>query len=165
MKKVLVVLLVGVMVLGFGSVLMAATATSNVIVSVVAIDALTVTNGGTINLNNVVGNNITGTPDATAQLSYTTNTSSGKREITAQATTVPGGTDITLTTAVTNAHATGTQTIVTAGTANTAQPVLSSIPNGAITGAVVTYGASCTATGTPAGSYTFTVTFTSLDAS
>ena len=166
MKKVLVVLLAGVMVLGFGSVLMAATATSHVTVTIAALDVLTVTDGGTINLNTVAGNNLTGTPDATARLSYTHN-SSNHRQITAQVLTggMPAGTqDITLTVAV--AGGTGTQTLVTAGTAATSpQQVMNNIPAGVISNAVVTYGASCTASGTVAASYTFTVTYTSLDAS
>ena len=168
MKKVLVVLLAGVMVLGFGSMLMAATATSNIQVTVSAIDALTVTDGGTITLNTIAGSNLTGTPDATARLSYTHNSSTNK-QITAQVLTggMPAGTqDITLTVAVTDALATGTKTLVTAGTANgTAQQVMNNIPKGAISSDVVTYGAQCTVAGTNAGSYTFTVTYTSLDAS
>jgi hypothetical protein len=164
MKKGLAVLLAGFMFLGIGSVVMAATSESQVQVTVAAVDALVVTNGGTISLTTIVGNNMSGADDTTATLSYTHNSATNK-QITAQvlAPGMPAGTqDITLTTAV--AGGAGTVTLVNAGTRNaTPQVVRTGIPAGAISNAVVTYGAHCTASGTIANTYTFVVTYTSLD--
>lgn len=160
MKKGFVLLLAGVMFLGIGTTVMAASDTSDIEVSVAAIDALTVTDGGTITLDDVTGGVITGDPDTTADLSYTHNLANN-RMITAEATTVPGGQTITLTVSV--AGGAGERTLVNAGTGQSAQQVWNNIPRGAITDAEVTYSASATAAGTPAGSYTFTVTFTSTD--
>jgi hypothetical protein len=161
MKKFLVVLVLGVMVFGFGSALLAATDTSNIQVTVAAIDVLDVTDGGTITLNTVNGANLTGTSDTTARLSYTHNT--GTKHITAEVLPagLPSGQTITLTAAV--AGGDGTKTLVTAGAASGAQTVMSGIAVGAISNAVVTYGAQCTIAGTPANTYTFTVTYTSID--
>ncbi len=164
MKKGLAVLLAVVMFLGLGSVVMAATDTSNVQVTVAEVDALVVTDGGIISLTTIVGNNMSGTDDTTARLSYTTN-SADAREITAEvlAGGVPAGTqDITLTAAV--AGGAGTVTLVAGGTPNTVQVVRTGITAGAISNAVVTYGAHCTASGTIADTYTFVVTYTSQDA-
>jgi hypothetical protein len=165
MKKVLAVLLAGFMFLGIGSVVMAATDTSNVQVTVAEVDALVVTDGGTISLTTIVGNDLSGPDDTTATLSYTTN-SANPRQITAvvEAPGMPAGTqDITLTAAV--AGGAGTVTLVNAGTRNaTPQVVRTGITAGAISNAVVTYGAHCTASGTVANTYTFVVTYTSLDA-
>jgi hypothetical protein len=164
MKKFLAVLLAGVMFLGIGSVVMAAQDTSNVQVTVAAVDALVVTDGGTISLTTIVGNNMSGIDDTTATLSYTHNSAINK-QITAQvlAPGMPAGTqDITLTAAV--AGGAGTVTLVNACTRNaTPQVVRTGIPAGAISNAVVTYGAHCTASGTIANTYTFVVTYTSLD--
>lgn len=164
MKKVLVIFFVGFIVLGACTVALAATDTSNIQVTVAGIDALDVTNGGIITLDQISGNNLSGTADTTARLSYTHNYAIS-RQITAEvlAGGMPAGTqDITLTAAVTGGA--GTVTLVTGGTRNTPAPVVwSNIAAGAISNAVVTYGASATASGTRAGDYTFTVTFTSLD--
>lgn len=164
MKKVLAVVLAGVVFVGMGSVVMAATDTSQVQVAVTAIDSLVVTDGGTINLNVVNGNNITGPDDQTATLSYTHNANNNK-QITAEvlAGGMPAGTqDITLTAAV--AGGAGTVTLVNGGNRNaTPQVVRTGIAAGTISNAVVTYGAACTASGTRAATYSFTVTFTSLD--
>lgn len=163
MKKVLVIFLVGFTVLGACTVAMAASDTSNIQVTVAGIDALNVTDGGTITLDQISGNNLTGTDDTTARLSYTHNFANN-RQITAEvlAGGVPAGTqDITLTAAVTGGA--GEVTLVTGGTPNAAQQVWANIAAGAISNAVVTYGASATASGTRAGNYTFTVTYTSLD--
>ena len=165
MKKGLAVLLAGVMFLGIGSVVMAASDTSNVQVIVAAVDALVVTEGGTISLTTITGNDLSGPDDTTATLSYTHNLAT-PRQITAQvlAGGMPAGTqDITLTAAV--AGGAGTVTLVNAGTRNaTPQVVRTNITRGVINNAVVTYGAHCTASGTVANTYLFTVTFTSLDA-
>ncbi len=163
MKKVLACLLAGVLFLGIGSTVMAADDTSQIQVTVAEVDALDVTDGGTINLNVINGNDITGTNDTTALLNYTHNSATNK-QITAEVLVggMPAGTyDITLTTAV--AGGAGTVTLVNNGTRGSAQVVRTGIAAGAITDATVTYGAQCTASGTIAGSYTFTVTFTSLD--
>ena len=165
MKKVLAVLLAGVMFLGIGSVAMADEATSEVRVFVDAVDALDVTAGGTINLTTVTGNVLSGAADATATLSYTHNSATNK-QITAvvKALDMPAGTqDITLTAAIAGGEP--TVTLVNAGARNaTPQVVRTGITAGAISNAVVTYGAHCTASGTVANTYLFTVTFTSLDA-
>lgn len=164
MRKILGVVFAGVMVVGFGSTLMAATDTSTVQVTVAAIDALVVTDGGTITLDDVSGNTITGDPDTTARLSYTHNLGTN-RMITAEVLEggMPTGTqDITLTVSV--AGGAGTVTLVSDGVRHgSPQSVWNNIPRGAISNAVVTYGASATASGTEAGSYMFTVTFTSTD--
>lgn len=164
MKKVLVVFLVGFMVLGACTAALAASDTSTVQVTIAGIDALNVTDGGTISLDQINGNNLTGTNDTAARLSYTHNFATN-RQITAEvlAGGMPVGTqDITLTAAVTGGA--GTVTLVTAGARNTPAPVVwSNIAAGAISNAIVTYGASATASGTRAGTYAFTVTFTSLD--
>jgi len=152
------------MTFAIGGIAKAATDTSTVQVTVAAIDALVVTDGGTITLDEVAGNNITGDPDTTARLSYTHNFATN-RMITAEvlAGGMPAGTqDITLTVAV--AGGAGTVTLVSGGTRyGSPQAVWNNIPRGAISDATVTYGASATASGTEAGSYTFTVTFTSTD--
>lgn len=165
MKKGLAVLLAVFMLLGLGGVVMAATDTSNVQVTVAEVDALVVTEGGTISLTTIVGNDLSGTDDTTARLSYTTNSATA-REITAEvlAGGMPAGTqDITLTAAVAGGEP--TVTLVNAGTRNaTPQVVRTGITAGAISNAVVTYGAHCTASGTVANTYTFVVTYTSQDA-
>ena len=163
MKKVLAVLLAGVMFLGIGSVAMADEATSEVRVFVDAVDALDVTAGGTINLTTVTGNVLSGAADATATLSYTHNSATNK-QITAvvKALDMPAGTqDITLTAQVAGGSLV---TLVAGGSPNAAQVVRTGILAGAISNALVTYGAQCTASGTRPDTYLFTVTFTSLDA-
>jgi hypothetical protein len=166
MRKILGIFLAGVMIVGAGGTALAATDTSTVNVTVAAIDVLQVTDGGTISLNQVSGNDITGDPDNTATLSYTHNFSTN-RMITAQVLEggMPAGTqDISLTVAVTGGA--GEVTLVSGGTRNmNPLAVWNNIPRGAISNAAVTYAAAATASGTEAGSYTFTVTFTSTDQS
>lgn len=164
-SKLFGVFLAGVLCLGIGSTLMAADDTSTVTVSVVAIDALNVTDGGTIILDQVNGDYLTGANDTTARLSYTHN-SATNREIVASVTNIAGGAtqDITLDVGV--AGGAGLVNILNAGTRVATPPVVwSNIAAGAISDAVVTYDASATASGTLAGDYTITVTFTSQDAS
>jgi hypothetical protein len=118
MRKILGIFLAGVMIVGAGGTALAATDTSTVNVTVAAIDVLQVTDGGTISLNQVSGNDITGDPDNTATLSYTHNFSTN-RMITAQVLEggMPAGTqDISLTVAVTGGA--GEVTIVSGGTRN-----------------------------------------------
>jgi hypothetical protein len=160
MKKVLAVLLAGVMFLGIGSVVMAASDTSQVQVKVNSIDVLDVTDGGMITLSQVSGNNITGPDDSTAILSYTHNSASTQK-ITAEVKSgdMPSGTqDITLTATV--ANGTGKVTLVSGGSTSGVKDVITGIAAGTISKSV-TYGASCTASGTVASTYTFVVTFTS----
>ncbi len=163
MKKFLAVLLAGVIVLGVGSVVMAASSdTSQIQVTVASVDALDVTDGGTITLDTATlgSNTITGTDSTTARLNYTHNSAS-TRKITAEVLTggMPVGTqNITLTTTV--AGGPGPVTLVAGGITQGSKDVRTGIAAGAITNAVVTYGASCT-TATVANTYTFTVTFTS----
>ncbi len=165
MRRFLVVLLAGVMVLGMSSALLAAEDESTIQVTVASIDALVVTDGGTITLDEVSGNNITGDPDTTATLSYTHN-SGNNRMILAEveADGMPIGTqDITLTVQVAGGEATPVNLVVDGSRNVGQQAVWNNIPRGAIQNAQVTYTASATASGTNAGSYTFTVTFTSQD--
>jgi hypothetical protein len=162
MKKVLVVLFAGLMVLGVSNVLMAATDTSAVTVRINAIDSLVVGDGGTIILDQINGNNLTSLTNGTATLSYThNNTNPG--QITAEVLpgNIPAGIqDITLTAAVTGGA--GAQTLVAAGSANGAHIVRSGIAAGALN-TNVTYVASATVSGTRSGDYLFTVTFTSTN--
>jgi hypothetical protein len=166
MKKVLVMLMAGIMFLGIGDIVMAATDDSNVQVTIAAVDELDVTDGGVISLATINGNNLTGIDDTAARLSYKHNSTTNK-QITAQvlAGGMPAGSqDITLTAAVAGGES--AVTLVIAGSRNlTAQVVETGIAAGAISNAVVTYGAHCTASGTRAGTYTFVVTYTSSDAS
>lgn len=164
-KQFFVVFLAGVLLFGISNQLMAAEDDSTVQVSVTAIDSLNVTDGGTINLDQVAGNVLTGANDTTARLSYTHN-SANNREIIAEVTNIAGGAtqDVTLTVAV--AGGAGTVTVLNAGAIVGTPPVVwQNIPAGAISNAEVIYGATATASGTLAGDYTFTVTFTSQDAS
>ena len=76
----------------------------------------------------------------------------------------PSGQDITLTVSV--AGGTGTMTLVNAGAAQPAQSVWTGIAAGAYSNKAITYGASCTASGTPVSTntnFTFVVTFTSTN--
>jgi hypothetical protein len=130
MRRFLVVLLAGVMILGMSSALLAAEDESTIQVTVASIDALVVTDGGTITLDDVSGNDITGDPDTTATLSYTHN-SGNNRMILAEveADGMPIGTqDITLTVQVAGGEATPVNLVVDGARNVGQQAVWNNIP-------------------------------------
>ena len=164
MKRLTTILAMLALVGLLGSAAMAAEDTSDVTVTVSSIDLLTVTDGGTITLTGTAGSDaLTGTDDTTALLNYTHN-AAGNKDITAEVKTgdVPAGTqDITLTVGV--ADGAGTVTLVSAGVEQGALDVYTGISAGELTNKTVTFGASATASGSRAGDYVWTVTFTSED--
>ena len=164
MKKLTAILITGSLIFGLAGLVFGQSDDSDATVTVGSIDLIDVTDGGTITLDHndaTAGSNTVGPDtDASAALNYTHNSATNKK-ITAEATTNPGGHDITLEVDVTGGA--GYQTIVNSGTAQAAQTVYTGIAAGVVSAATVTYRAQCTASGTPAGNYDFTVTFTASD--
>lgn len=149
-----------VLALGLTVMAMAATDTSDVTVTINVVDALTVTDAAAAI---VLDEPTWSGSDNSATLDYTHNSATNKK-ITAQVLSgdMPAGTqDITLTVEVQDGA--GQQTIVSGGTEQTAQTVYTGIAAGTLSSKTVTYTASATAAGSRAGSYLFTVTFTSSD--
>lgn len=151
---------------GNASKALAATGSSNVTVTIAVIDKLSVTNGGTITLDNSQADPTTGilgpVSDATARLSYMHNKTSTMKLTAQAAITAPPTNDITLTVSVTGGA--GQKTLDSAGVLQSAQDVYTTIPAGFINSTVVTYSAQATAAGTPVGSNTnfnYTITYTS----
>ncbi|MDE2039908.1 MAG: hypothetical protein KGO96_09300 [Elusimicrobia bacterium] len=145
----------------------AASVGASALVKVPAVDLLSVSDGGTIVLDNAAadpqaGDDLGPVADSTARLNYTHNSPTAKK-LTAQVTANPGGSDITLTVSV--AGGTGEKTLVDAGATAAVQDVYTNIPAGALSDLSVTYKASATAHGTPVSgptSFVFTITFTSV---
>lgn len=146
-------------------------------VTAAAVDIVSVSSGPTLVMN-LVGAAGTDAVAATANtgsvLNYSHN-SPDSRKITVSIAdlSVPHTNDITLTIAAAapgNGTASGTKTLVAAGTTSTStgQDLITSISQGKITNDALTYNASATTTLTPAASgnnpldYTYTVTFTNL---
>ncbi|MDE2039909.1 MAG: hypothetical protein KGO96_09305 [Elusimicrobia bacterium] len=169
MKKVLALSLVAALLVSAFPVL-AATATSNVTVTIGAVDKLVVTNGGTITLDNnsadpTAGDVLGPATDSTARLSFVHNKNVNKK-ITAEATTAPAaaGNDIQLEVQV--GAAGSFVTVYDDNGAAAAQDAVTGIAAGALSNQVVTYRARATAAGTPvsaATNFDFTITFTSVD--
>ncbi|MDP6114335.1 MAG: hypothetical protein QGF00_00895 [Planctomycetota bacterium] len=142
---------------------------SRLTVRVNKVDKLSMTDGGSINLDqavaNVVGNQVVLGPveDSTARLSFTHNSSSPMK-IVAEAQSVPGNSDISLRVSVDGGA--GDKVIVDAGNGTGVQEVMTDVQAGAFTDRAVTYAASCTSEGTPVEGptdYGFTIVFTSVE--
>ncbi|MCX5787094.1 MAG: hypothetical protein NTX64_01100 [Elusimicrobia bacterium] len=167
-KLAVAVLSLSLIVSGFPA--LAASGTSNVTVSVGLVDKMTVTNGGSITLDNsqadpTVSGLLGPATDTTARLSYIHNKNVNKK-ITAQATTVPSGTNDIKLDALVGFGGGSYVTLYQAGSAASAQDAVTAIAAGVYPTEVVTYRAQATAAGTPVGSATnfaFTITFTSVD--
>ncbi|MCX5787092.1 MAG: hypothetical protein NTX64_01090 [Elusimicrobia bacterium] len=142
----------------------ATSGTANISLTLSAINELSVTNGAGISLSGTAGSNsLTGASDTAAALNLSHNSATALK-VTAQVASPPSGNDITLTVAV--AGGVGTMTLVNGGAAQPAQSVWTGISAGAYSNKAVTYGASCTASGTPVSAntnFTFVVTFTSTN--
>ncbi|HPP81574.1 MAG TPA: hypothetical protein PLQ43_11895 [Deltaproteobacteria bacterium] len=145
---------------------MAAQSTSRVVVAVAPVDELAVSDaerGILLDLKAAAGLTLLeGDPDVTARLNYVHN-APGAKKITAEvlAGGMPAGTqDITLSVAV----GSGPEVVVvSSGVPAGPHEVFQGLSRGAYVSVPVSYRASATAGKTSAGTYGFTVTFTSLD--
>lgn len=131
-----------------------------------AVNVMSVTNSGTLQLQGTAGSNsLTGPGDSTAALNLSHNSATPLR-VTAEVLPSgnPAGHDITLTVSV--AGGAGQKTLVFSGAAQGAQDVYTNIAAGALSNKAITYGASCTASGTRVAAdttFNFIVTFTSTN--
>ena len=150
--------------LAFGRARAATSGNAPVTATIQAIDALSLTNSGTITLSGAAGSNtLTGPSDSSALLNYSHNSATAGH-VTAQVLSgnVPAGQDITLTVSV--AGGDGAKTLLASGAGQAAQTVWSGIAAGAYANKAITYTASCTASGTKVSAdttFNIVVTFTS----
>jgi hypothetical protein len=142
------------------------TGTANMTATIQAINELSITNGAGVQLTGTAGNNaLTGASDSSAVLNVSHNSATALK-VTAQvlAADNPSGHDITLTVSV--AGGAGTMTLIASGAAQAAQNVWTAIAAGAYANKTITYGATCTASGTPVSvdtTFSIVVTFTSTN--
>jgi hypothetical protein len=139
---------------------------AHVTINLKAIDALLVSNAGSIQLQATAGSNILSAPsDNTARLNYSHNSPYPKK-ITTQVLPFnnPGGHDITLN--ISAVGGAGQKTIILAGVPQNAQEIYRSISAGSLNNCMLTYSATCTASGTRVSastSFNILVTFTTTD--
>ena len=131
-----------------------------------AINVMSVTNSGTLQLQGMAGSNsLTGPSDSTAALNLSHNSATPLR-VTAEVLPAsnPAGHDITLTVLV--AGGAGPKTLLLAGATQGVKDVYTNIVAAALSNKAITYGASCTASGTRVAAdttFNFIVTFTSTN--
>lgn len=159
MRTLIAGLIVAGLGLGSAAGVSAATSSSELLISVQAIDALEVTGGGALKLGGA--DLLTGAPDRQARLRYSHNDRSPK-SITAQIAGAPAGQDISLTVSIDGGA--GPRTLLRDGVPMPAQVVYGDIPAGALADQAITYEARATRARTRDGNYQLTITYTSLDA-
>lgn len=158
MKTIPASIVIAALSFSLAGVAQAASGTSRLTISVASIDALEVTDGGTIRLSG--SDTLTGQPDRSARLNYSHNSNTAKA-IVAQVSGAQAGQDLTLTVAVDGGA--GTKTLLANGAPVSAQVVYNDILAGALTNRTITYEATATKAGTPNGNYRLAITYTTIN--
>ena len=154
-------------VTGLAGPVLASSAIQTIIVTLPAVDQITVTStiSLALDLTGGPGSSAVAGSDRSGRLSYT-QSSAGQKKITASV-IGPASNDITLTLGAaipggSQGTSTGTITLANGGVIpSSAQDLVTSIRRGAINNAELTYSVSATTTNTPPGDYVFTITLTS----